>query len=167
MPGWCEVPSRAVPLKVRRVAEEVYLTARKHLENETGVDIGEARLRWFRPDRQASFEKYLGHPDVALTILNQPPYNPGLLGKVTHKEAIVQPPVIWLRATLGPIQVSWVMAHEARHNWQHQDEYYRGALTELLELDADDWEISNKPYYARLARKVLRELTAASRRRLE
>ena len=155
---FAEVPAQLIPMTVHAVAEESYTMAQNLLEDEYGEDLlpPEVSFRWFRPDRHAGWG--LSDTDVALFILNCPPIETTMLGKLTHREAAVHPPVIWLRATLGPIKVSEVVAHEARHFWQDQHPILKDCPIDVHEGDAHAWSTKHKRRFARLAREVIREI---------
>jgi hypothetical protein len=112
-------------------------------------DLGLPRVlvRWFRGARA-----HWDAADAALYGLSSS-IRPGLKGAAV---STVEPPVIWLRATLRPGIAALVAAHEARHLWQQRtlteddrrrwhvptserdaDEYaWRGALPDALKARA-------------------------------
>src|SRR5204863_6264030 len=69
------------------------------------------RVRWFKGARA-----YWDGADQALTALSSR-IRPGLQGAAVPG---VDPPVIWLRATLRPAVAALLAAHEARHLWQER-----------------------------------------------
>jgi hypothetical protein len=76
------------------------------------------RVRWF--DWEVSGAEWnVLDPDIALAVLNAPPFEAEMLGKsVAH----LAPPVIWVRADRSPGELGAVIAHEARHVWQRARE---------------------------------------------
>jgi hypothetical protein len=100
-----------------------------------GKDLGLPRLRvrWFRGARG-----YWDDTDAALYALSSK-IRPRLLAAAV---AAVEPPVIWLRATLKPAVAALLAAHEARHVWQERNlaEQDRRRWHEpTSESDADDY----------------------------
>ena len=69
------------------------------------------RVRWFKGARG-----YWDDTDAALYALSSK-IRPRLLGAAVSS---VEPPVIWLRATLKPAVAALLAAHEARHVWQER-----------------------------------------------
>lgn len=67
------------------------------------------QVRWFRGARGSG-----DHEDAALSALSST-IRPGLQAAAV---STVEPPVIWLRATLRPAVAALLAAHEARHVWQ-------------------------------------------------
>lgn len=94
------------------------------------------RVRWFKGARG-----YWDDADAALYALSSK-IRPRLLGAAVSG---VEPPVIWLRATLKPAVAALLAAHEARHVWQERtlSEHDRRRWHEpTSERDADEyaWE---------------------------
>ena len=77
----------------------------------TDLRLPRLQVRWFRGARGCR-----DHEDAALSALSST-IRPGL-----HAAAVsaVEPPVIWLRATLRPAVAALLAAHEARHVWQER-----------------------------------------------
>jgi hypothetical protein len=69
------------------------------------------RVRWFKGARA-----FWDDTDAALYLLSSK-IRPRLLGAAV---SAVEPPVIWLRATLKPAVAALLAAHEARHVWQER-----------------------------------------------
>jgi hypothetical protein len=92
-----------------------------------------AKIRWFRGARP-----YWDDADAALNALSSS-IRPGLHGATV---GTVDPPVIWLRATLRPAVAALLAAHEARHLWQErtlpEDDRRRWHMP-TSEQDADDY----------------------------
>jgi len=91
------------------------------------------KIRWFRGARP-----YWNDDDAALNALSSS-IRSGLHGATV---ATVDPPVIWLRATLRPAVAALLAAHEARHVWQErtlpEDDRRRWHMP-TSEQDADDY----------------------------
>jgi hypothetical protein len=91
------------------------------------------QVRWFKGARA-----HWDAADAALYALASR-IRPGLKGASV---SFVDPPVIWLRATLRPAVAALLAAHEARHLWQARtlDENDRRRWHEpTSEQDADDY----------------------------
>jgi len=110
-------------------------TAVKEALDAVGRDLGLPRLRvrWFRGSRA-----YWDESDAALYALSSR-IRPGLQGAAV---SAVEPPVIWLRATLRPAVAALLAAHEARHVWQERtlaENDQRRWHVPTSERDADDY----------------------------
>ncbi len=91
------------------------------------------RVRWFRGARA-----HWDDTDPALYALSSR-IRPGLHGAAV---SAVEPPVIWLRATLRPAVAALLAAHEARHVWQERtlaEHDRRRWHVPTSERDADDY----------------------------
>jgi hypothetical protein len=91
------------------------------------------RVRWFKGARA-----YWDAADAALYALSGK-IRPGLQGAAVPG---VEPPVIWLRATLRPAVAALLAAHEARHLWQQRtlsEDDRRRWHVPTSERDADDY----------------------------
>jgi len=91
------------------------------------------RVRWFKGARA-----YWDDTDAALYALSSK-IRPRLLGAAVSG---VEPPVIWLRATLKPAIAALLAAHEARHVWQEltlAEQDRRRWHVPTSEHDADDY----------------------------
>src|SRR5947209_6163489 len=102
----------------------------------TDLQLPRVQVRWFKGARG-----YWDDTDTALHALSSK-IRPRLLGAAV---SAVEPPVIWLRATLRPAVAALLAAHEARHVWQERTlaEHDRRRWHEpTSERDADEyaWE---------------------------
>ncbi|HXJ78267.1 MAG TPA: hypothetical protein VMS64_06240 [Candidatus Methylomirabilis sp.] len=75
------------------------------------LQLPRLRVRWFK-----GACGYWDDTDAALYALSSK-IRPRLLGAAV---SAVEPPVIWLRATLKPPVAALLAAHEARHVWQER-----------------------------------------------
>ena len=75
------------------------------------LDLPRLCVRWFKGARG-----YWDDTDAALYALSSK-IRPRLLGAAV---SAVEPPVIWLRASLKPAVAALLAAHEARHVWQER-----------------------------------------------
>ena len=75
------------------------------------LHLPRVHVRWFKGTRACWDER-----DEALYALSGR-IRPGLEGAAV---SAVDPPVIWLRATLRPAVAALLAAHEARHLWQQR-----------------------------------------------
>ncbi len=94
------------------------------------------QVRWFKGARG-----YWDDTDAALYALSSK-IRPGLHGAAV---SALDPPVIWLRATLRPAVAALLAAHEARHVWQDRtlaEHDHRRWHVPTSERDADAyaWE---------------------------
>jgi len=94
------------------------------------------QVRWFKGARG-----YWDDTDAALYALSSR-IRPGLQGASV---SALEPPVIWLRATLRPAVAALLAAHEARHVWQERtlaEDDRRRWHVPTSERDADEyaWE---------------------------
>lgn len=122
-----EVPNMSVPRSTRGAVSETLAAVAKDLS------LPRVKVRWFKGARA-----YWDVTDAALYALASR-IRPGLKGASV---AFVDPPVIWLRATLRPAVAALLAAHEARHLWQARtlDETDRRRWHEpTSERDADDY----------------------------
>jgi hypothetical protein len=122
-----EVPAMAVPRSTRMAAKEALDAIRPDLQ------LPRLQVRWFRGAR-ARWD----HADAALCALSSR-IRPGLHGLAV---VALDPPVIWLRATLRPAVAALLAAHEARHVWQERtlaDSDRRRWHVPTSERDADDY----------------------------
>jgi hypothetical protein len=91
------------------------------------------QVRWFR-----GAHGYWDDADAALYALSSR-MRAGLQGAAV---AAVDPPVIWLRATLRPAVAALLAAHEARHLWQERtlsEDDRRRWHVPTSERDADEY----------------------------
>jgi hypothetical protein len=91
-------------------------STRMAVREALGTVLGDLRLpavkvRWFKGARPCWDDT-----DEALYALSSR-IRPGLQGAAVPA---VEPPVIWLRATLRPAVAALLAAHEARHLWQER-----------------------------------------------
>src|SRR5262245_63259863 len=100
-----EVPAIAVRRATRAAVAEALEAVTKDL------GLPRLRVRWFRGARG-----YWDDADAALYALSSR-IRPGLQGASV---SALEPPVIWLRATLRPAVAALLAAHEARHVWQER-----------------------------------------------
>src|SRR5262245_31326961 len=112
-----EVPVMSVPRSTRTAVAETLEAVRADLR------LPRIFVRWFKGARA-----YWDEGDAALCALSSR-IRPGLRGAVVPA---VDPPVVWLRATLRPAIAALVAAHEARHLWQ---------LLTLGEDDRRSWHV--------------------------
>jgi len=94
------------------------------------------QVRWFEGAR-----RYWDDTDAALYALSSK-IRPRLLAAAV---SAVEPPVIWIRATLRPAVAALLAAHEARHVWQERtlaEHDLRRWHLPTSERDADEyaWE---------------------------
>jgi len=74
--GWKEVPSADVP-------QDVLLAAARTMEIVANdLEIGRVRLRLFQHDPAVTWNP--GSPDIPFQILNAPPFDPEMRGKMVH-----------------------------------------------------------------------------------
>jgi hypothetical protein len=122
-----EVPAMSVPRSTRAaVAEALAAVARD-------LGLPRIRVRWFKGSRV-----HHDAEDAALSALASR-IRPGLQGAAVPA---VDPPVIWLRATLRPAVAALLAAHEARHLWQERalsGDDRRRWHAPTSERDADDY----------------------------
>ncbi len=91
------------------------------------------QVRWFK-----GAHGYWDDTDAALYALSSR-IRPGLQGASV---SAVEPPVIWLRATLRPAVAALLAAHEARHVWQERtlaEDDRRRWHVPTSERDADEY----------------------------
>ena len=122
-----EVPTMSVPRSTRAAVAEALAAVVKDL------GLPRVTVRWFRGARA-----YWDETDAALSALASR-IRPGLQGASVPA---VEPPVIWLRATLRPAVAALLSAHEARHLWQERNlsgEDRRRWHAPSSEQDADDY----------------------------
>jgi len=122
-----EVPAMTVRRSTRRAVADAL--------SAVGRDLGlpRMRVRWFKGTRG-----YWDDTDTALYALSSK-IRPRLLGAAVSG---VEPPVIWLRATLKPPVAALLAAHEARHIWQERtlgEHDRRRWHVPTSERDADDY----------------------------
>jgi hypothetical protein len=99
----------------------------------TDLRLPRVRVRWFKGARA-----YWDDSDAALYALSSR-IRTGLQGAAV---AAVEPPVIWLRATLKPAVAALLAAHEARHVWQERtlaEDDRRRWHVPTSERDADEY----------------------------
>jgi hypothetical protein len=99
----------------------------------TDLGLPGVLVRWFKGARA-----YWDDADSALCALSSR-IRPGLKGAAVPA---VEPPVIWLRATLRPAIAALVAAHEARHLWQQRTlgaDDRRAWHVPTSERDADEY----------------------------
>ena len=97
------------------------------------LELPRMRVRWFKGARG-----YWDDTDAALYALSSK-IRPRLLGAAV---SAVEPPVIWLRATLKPAVAALLAAHEARHVWQERtlaEQDRRRWHEPTSESDADEY----------------------------
>src|SRR5262245_1157779 len=124
-----EVPAMVVPRATRAAVKEAL--------EAIVQDLGLPRLcvRWFKGARA-----YWDDTDAALYALSSR-IRPGLQAAAV---SAVEPPVIWLRATLRPAVAALLAAHEARHVWQERtlgEHDRRRWHVPTSERDADDYAL--------------------------
>jgi len=108
-------------MAVRRAARIVVAEALEAVAAD--LRLPRLRVRWFKGARGCWDDG-----DAALYALSSK-IRPGLLGAAVSG---VEPPVIWLRATLKPAVAALLAAHEARHVWQERT---------LAEHDQRRWHV--------------------------
>jgi len=97
------------------------------------LSLPRLHVRWFKGARA-----YWDEADAALYALSSK-IRPRLLGAAV---SAVDPPVIWLRATLKPAVAALLAAHEARHVWQERtlaEQDRRRWHEPTSESDADEY----------------------------
>jgi hypothetical protein len=122
-----EVPTMSVPRSTRRAVGEALAAVARDLR------LPPMKIRWFRGARA-----HWDESDAALCALSSR-IRAGLQAAAVSS---VEPPVIWLRATLRPAIAALLTAHEARHVWQERtlDEHDRRRWhAPTCERDADDY----------------------------
>ncbi len=122
-----EVPTMSVPRSTRVAVAEALAAVVKDL------GLPRIRVRWFKGARACH-----DAADAALSALASR-IRPGLQGAAVPA---VEPPVIWLRATLRPAVAALLSAHEARHLWQERalsGDDRRRWHAPTSERDADDY----------------------------
>jgi hypothetical protein len=116
-----------VPRSTRVAVKEVLDAVAQDLR------LPQLKVRWFRGARALWDDT-----DAALYALSSR-IRPGLKGAAV---SAVEPPVIWLRATLRPAVAALLAAHEARHVWQERtlaEHDRRRWHVATSERDADDY----------------------------
>jgi hypothetical protein len=96
-------------MTVRRATRVAVAEALEAVTRDLG--LSRVRVRWFKGARG-----YWDDADAALYALSSK-IRPRLLGAAV---SALEPPVIWLRATLKPGLAALLAAHEARHIWQER-----------------------------------------------
>jgi hypothetical protein len=116
---------------VRRATRTAVAEALQAVTRDLGLP--RLRVRWFKGARGAWDDS-----DAALYALSSK-IRSRLLGAAV---SAVDPPVIWLRATLKPAVAALLAAHEARHVWQERtlgEQDRRRWHEPTSEKDADDY----------------------------
>lgn len=117
----------SVPRATRAAVAETLDAVRRDLR------LPRMQVRWFRGARA-----YWDLTDAALCALSSR-IRPGLKGALVPA---IDPPVIWMRATLRPGIAALVAAHEARHLWQQRTleaDDRRSWHVPTSERDADEY----------------------------
>ena len=113
--GFQEVAEDQVQKSVLRAARDALAAV------EWDLEIGPIRIRWFKLKSGVTWKLF--DEDIAFMKLNAPPFDPKMRGLPVE---VVEPQVIWLCARLKPASAMLVVAHEARHLWQHKNWDYTG-----------------------------------------
>ena len=109
-PWWREVSPEHVWPSNRKAAEH----ARAAVVKDLGIDM--VALRFFEPAVQGAS---CNSCDAALDLLNAPPYDPTMTGRIVGPDVVKGPIVIWVRAGLTAGGIAFVVAHECRRLWLH------------------------------------------------
>jgi len=96
-------------MSVRRSTRAAVAEALAAVAKDLGIP--RIQVRWFK-----GAHGYWDETDAALYALSSK-IRPGLHGAAV---SALEPPVIWLRATLRPAVAALLAAHEARHVWQER-----------------------------------------------
>lgn len=117
----------SVPRSTRRAVSEAHGAVARDL------GLPPLQIRWFKGARP-----HWDESDAALCALSSR-IRPGLQAAAVSS---LEPPVIWLRATLRPAVAALLTAHEARHVWQERtlaEHDRRRWHVPTCERDADDY----------------------------
>jgi hypothetical protein len=151
--GWVEV----LPYALRAGIAQAARRAAGNASRDLGFDRIEPRF--FKPERGKSWD--LTNSDRAVVILTVPPFDPGMLGKACHPEA-VSPLTVWVRSTLSAGAASAIVYHESRHLWQGLASETTAWSHEQSEDDANRYMataiLQHERFTRRTLRAVLREL---------
>jgi hypothetical protein len=136
-------------MAVRRATRLAVAEALEAVTKDLGLP--RLRVRWFKGARG-----YWDDADAALYALSSK-IRPRLLGAAVPA---VEPPVIWLRATLRPGVAALLAAHEARHLWQERtlvEQDRRRWHEPTSESDADQyaWSAALPPALKAMAHRAM------------
>lgn len=108
-------------------------------------------LRFFEPAHDTVL---LSPTDVALDILNAPPYNAQMTSRIVPPNLTQDPMVIWVRTGLSPPGVTFVVTYECRYLWQCLRGHVHGWDGDAAEEDAELYALQNTPLERELMSEV-------------